>query len=288
MTAFCATHGQAPISRFAPSPTGQLHLGHAFSAVRAHDIAAGGRFLVRIEDIDDGRARPGSVDAIFEDLAWLGLGWDAEMAVQSERGARYDAALARLDAMGLTYRCVCTRAEVAEAASAPQGDLPPVYPGTCRRTSIALDDKRPFCLRLDMAQAIALAGPLEWEDADAGTVCADPAPFGDIVIARKDAGASYHLAATVDDAAQGVTDVARGRDLFTATHVHRLLQALLELPTPRYHHHPLVLGPDGKRLAKRTPGATLADLRASGADPAALVAGLRAGRLPIGFAFDGA
>jgi glutamyl-Q tRNA(Asp) synthetase len=290
MTAQRATRGQPPFSgvvasRFAPSPTGRLHLGHALSAVIAHDLAvtAGGRFLVRIEDIDGGRARPEFVDAIFDDLAWLGLSWDAEVVVQSTRSALYDAALKRLIDAGLAYRCICTRAEIAASASAPQGDVPPPYPGMCRITPVSHDDPRPACWRLDMDGALALARSLMWRDAGAGLTGANPAPFGDVVIARKDALASYHLAVVVDDAAQGITDVVRGADLFASTHIHRLLQALLGLPVPRYHHHPLVLGPDAKRLAKRAGGATLADLRAAGIDGRALADDLRDRRLPLGF-----
>jgi glutamyl-Q tRNA(Asp) synthetase len=294
MTAQRATRGQPPFSpgvtsRFAPSPTGRLHLGHALSAVTAHDLAAaGGRFLVRIEDIDAGRARPEFVEAILDDLGWLGLAWEPDIVVQSQRGAIYGQALDRLIAMGLAYRCVCTRAEIAASASAPQGDMPPAYPGTCRTVPVASDDPRPACWRLDMAKAVDRAGKLEWSSVTPFAryerlVRAAPAPFGDVVIARKDALASYHLAVVIDDAAQGITDVVRGADLFAATHVHRLLQALLGLPVPRYHHHPLVLGSDGRRLAKRTPGATLADLRAQGIDGCALAADLREGRLPLGF-----
>jgi len=287
-TAQAATRGQSSIrvnvaTRFAPSPTGRLHLGHAFSAVLAHDAARaapGGRFIVRIEDIDGGRARPEFVEAIFADLRWLGLDWDA-VVVQSERGDAYADALARLRAMGLVYRCACTRAEIAASASAPQGDALPVYPGTCRDRDVPDDAQAAW--RIDMAKAVALAGALTWDDAGAGEVIADPLPEGDIVIARKDALASYHLAVTVDDAAQAVSDVVRGRDLFAATHIHRLLQALLGLPTPRYHHHPLVLGADGKRLAKRDRAASLAQLHANGMDGHALTEMLRARRLPIGF-----
>ena len=276
------------VSRFAPSPTGRLHLGHAFSAVRAHDLAraAGGRFLLRIEDIDAARARPAFVDAVVEDLAWLGLSWDAPPLHQSGRLAIYAAALDRLRGRGLAYRCFCTRAEIAASASAPHGSDGPVYPGTCRildpAESAARAAREPHCWRLDMAAALAQAGALEWRDAAAGIVPARPGGQGDVVLARKDVPTSYHLAVTVDDAAQGVTDVVRGHDLFEATHVHRLLQALLGLPSPRYHHHPLLLGPDGMRLAKRAGSASLAALRAGGADPAALVAALRAGRLPVG------
>jgi glutamyl-Q tRNA(Asp) synthetase len=269
MTAQAATRGQPPISRFAPSPTGLLHLGHAYSAVMAHDMArsGGGRFHVRIEDIDGGRCRAEFVDAIFDDLKWLGLTWDS-ISVQSEHGARYNATLDQLRVMGLIYPCICTRSEIAASASAPQGDRPPVYPGTCRGRAV----EGQAAWRLDMAKA---AGADDRAQA-----------WGDVVIARKDALASYHLAVVVDDAAEAVTDVVRGRDLETATDVHRILQNLLGLPTPHYHHHPLICGPDGKRLAKRAGSASLADLRASGISGKLLANDLRVGRLPIGFSFD--
>ncbi|CAM3121812.1 tRNA glutamyl-Q(34) synthetase GluQRS [Sphingomonas antarctica] len=281
MTAFSPFDGQA-VSRFAPSPTGLLHLGHAYSAVLARGAAS--RFLLRIEDIDGGRCRPEFVTAIFDDLHWLGVDWDGPPVIQSEQAAAHDAALAKLRDMGLVYRCICTRADIAAAAGAPQGEQPPLYPGTCRGRSF--DFAQPFAWRLDMAQAIARVGPLHWHDTLVGDIRATPEIFGDVVAARKDAGTSYHLAATVDDAAMGITKIVRGQDLLTATHVHRLLQALLDLPTPIYHHHRLILGADGKRLAKRTSGATLADLRASGVDGRALAADLRAGGLPHGFSFD--
>ncbi len=287
--AICGQGGSGIVSRFAPSPTGRLHLGHGWSAILAHDLAVreGGRFLLRIEDIDGGRSRPEHVAGIVEDLAWLGLTWEGPV-FQSGRLALYDAALARLRAAALVFPCFCTRAEIAASLSAPHGPAP-VYPGTCRR----LDPKvaaarlgKPHCWRLDMARALAVAGDaLWWQDAAAGRVLADPAPQGDVVLARKDAPASYHLAATVDDAAQGVTDVVRGRDLFDATHVHRLLQAVLDLPTPRYHHHGLILDAGGERLAKRRGSPALADLRAAGQDGPALAAMLRAGRLPTGFSW---
>jgi len=274
-------------SRFAPSPTGRLHLGHAYSAVRAHDLArdAGGCFLLRIEDIDPGRSRDAFVDGIVEDLAWLGLAWDGPVVRQSGRLAAYAAALDALTARGLVYPCFCTRAEIAASASAPHGPGGAAYPGTCRRLPAAARVDRlgtqAHAWRLDMAAALRAAGPdLAWHDATAGRVAADPGPQGDVVLARKDAPTSYHLAVTVDDAGQGVTDVVRGTDLFQATHIHRLLQALLGLPTPRYHHHPLLAGPDGRRLAKRDGARSLAEGRAAGADPAALVAALRAGRVP--------
>ena len=267
------------VTRFAPSPTGRLHLGHAYSAILAHDHARarGGAFLLRIEDIDGTRSRPEHVATVLDDLAWLGLAWDGEPVFQSRRLARYEAALGILKDQGLLYPCFCTRAEIAEALSAPHGPSP-AYPGTCRGIDNAHRLHEPHCWRLDMARAVAHAGPLTWSDYG-GRIPADPLAAGDVVLARKDAPASYHLAVTVDDAAQGVTDVVRGRDLFDATHVHRLLQALLGLPTPAYHHHALLTGPDGARLAKRTGAPTLADLRASGVDGGALARELRAGTL---------
>lgn len=277
-----------PVTRFAPSPTGLLHLGHAYSALQAHDFARAhdGAFLLRIEDIDPGRVRPEFVDGIIEDLLWLGLEWDGEMLYQSERLALYAAALEGLRDAGLLYPCFCTRAEIAAeiaaSASAPhRGPDGPVYPGTCRGVA-APDLGRPHAWRLDVAKAVARAGPLTWRDGDI-EIEARPEAFGDVVLARKDAPASYHLAVTIDDADQGVTDVVRGRDLFAATHVHRLLQALLGLPAPVYHHHGLLGDEAGHRLAKRHGAPTLASLRAAGADPATLVAGLRAGQMPGGY-----
>lgn len=246
-----------------------LHLGHAYSAVMAHDLAraGGGKFLVRIEDIDGGRCRAEFVETIFDDLRWLGLAWDG-VSTQSEHGARYGTALDQLRDAGLIYPCICTRAEIAASASAPQGDIPTIYPGTCRDRSV----NGPAAWRLNMAKAAAPDDPAR--------------TWGDVVIARKDALASYHLAVTVDDAAEGVTDVVRGRDLETATDIHRVLQKHLCLPTPRYHHHPLICAPDGKRLAKRAGSASLADMRADGIDGQSLANDLRKGRLPIGFSFD--
>jgi len=272
-----------PVTRFAPSPTGLLHLGHAYSAVRAHDYARerDGTFLLRIEDIDPGRSRPEHVDGILADLLWLGLEWDGELLYQSERLPLYAEALERLKGQGLVYPCFCTRADIAASAAAPQGPDGPVYPGTCRNLE-ATDLSRPHAWRLDAAKAAALAGPLAWTN-DGEEMRAEPEIFGDVVLARKDAPASYHLAVTVDDAAQGVTHVVRGRDLFASTHVHRLLQALLDLAVPAYHHHPLLTDAKGERLAKRHKAPTLADLRASGMDPAALVEALRRGELPAGY-----
>ena len=288
MTAQATKAGQAPpsvITRFAPSPTGLLHLGHAWSAVLAHDLAAarGGHFLLRIEDIDGTRSRPEHVATILADLAWLGLA-HAPPVFQSARLSRYAAALERLKATRLVYPCFCTRAEVAAAsASAPHG-TETIYPGTCRRLSRP-DLDRPHCWRLDASRALSrCSDPLQWHDASAGWTSADPLAQGDVILARKDAPASYHLAVTVDDAAQGVTDVIRGVDLFAATDVHRLLQALLDLPTPRYHHHPLLTGPDGARLAKRHGSPTLAAMRAAGEDGLTVAHRLRARPLASGFA----
>jgi glutamyl-Q tRNA(Asp) synthetase len=265
----------SPTTRFAPSPTGHLHLGHAYSALFAFAAArhAGGRFLLRIEDIDTARCRPEFIATLEEDLAWLGLTWETPVRRQSEHFADYHAALARLEALGVLYPCFCTRAEIAReierAGSAPHGPDGPLYPGTCRALPAEDSLRRraaghPFALRLDMDKARALAGPLLWRDRDAGLVTAQPELFGDVVLARKDVPASYHLAVTVDDAGQGVTLVTRGADLFPATHVHRLLQALLGLPTPDYHHHRLLTDASGRRLAKRDRAATLRSLREAG------------------------
>ncbi len=281
--------GDNIVTRFAPSPTGPLHLGHALSAIRAHDLAraAQGRFLLRIEDIDGTRSRAEHVAGIVADLVWLGLSFDGPVLHQSTRLVAYENALDRLSAMGLLYSCFCTRADIAASVGAPQaGDDGSVYPGTCRGMASADQQVRMattlHAWRIDMARAVALAGPLDWDDADAGRVIADPLAHGDVVLARKDAPASYHLAVTVDDAAQGVSDVVRGADLFAATHVHRLLQALLGLPTPRYHHHLLLADDQGRRLAKRTGAPSLAEMRAAGEDGAAVAEMLRAGQLPIG------
>jgi glutamyl-Q tRNA(Asp) synthetase len=272
-----------PVTRFAPSPTGRLHLGHAYSALLAHDYAREreGSFLLRIEDIDPGRSRAEHIDGILEDLLWLGLEWDGEIIYQSERLALYAAALDRLKAEGLVYPCFCTRADIAASAAAPQGPEGPVYPGTCR--GLAKPDLGlPHAWRLDIGKAAERAGPLYWMDGDT-EVQAEPGRFGDVVLARKDAPASYHLAVTIDDADQGVTDIVRGRDLYGCTDVHRLLQALLGLPTPAYHHHALLADAAGQRLAKRHNAPTLAALRGTGTDPVALVEALRRGELPAGY-----
>lgn len=267
-------------TRFAPSPNGPLHLGHAFSAIVAHDLAAreGGQFLVRIEDIDGTRSRSEFARQALDDLAWLGLEWHGEPVRQSQRLASYAEAAGRLREMGLLYPCRCTRAEIAAAASR-RGPDGPVYPGTCKHSAV---DPAGAAWRLDMAAAIEQAGPLEWIDEIAGPQQADPGRFGDVVLVRKDEPASYHLAATLDDAADAVTHVTRGRDLFEASHVHRLLQALLGLPVPVWHHHPLLVEADGRKLAKRRGSPSLTDRRLAGEDGKALATALRDRRLPAG------
>lgn len=270
------------VTRFAPSPNGPLHLGHAFSAIVAHDLAKerGGRFLLRIEDIDGARSRAELAEAFRADLAWLGLEWE-EVAPQSTRLASYAEAAARLREMGLLYPCRCTRAEVAEAAVS-HGPDGPVYPGTCRGK--AIDPSGGVAWRLDVAEALRRTGPLSWRDELQGEQAARPDLAGDVVLVRKDADtpASYHLAATLDDAADGVTLVTRGMDLFAASHVHRLLQALLGLPVPAWHHHPLLIDADGRKLAKRRGSPSLAERRLAGEDGRALADLLRQGRLPAG------
>ncbi|EHM02057.1 tRNA ligase class I, catalytic domain protein [Acetobacteraceae bacterium AT-5844] len=273
---------QTIVTRFAPSPTGRLHLGHAHSALLGWRIAreAGGRFLLRIEDIDPVRCRPEYTEGILEDLAWLGLDWDGAPRIQSRHLPEYRAVLERLQGEGLLYPCFCTRAdiarEVAAIGHAPHGPDGVLYPGTCRRLSAAeratrMASGEPYALRLDMQAAIArLEGPLSFEEEGRGRLRCDPARFGDVVLARKDIPASYHLCVTHDDALQGVTLVTRAEDLLPATDLHRLLQTLLGWPEPRYHHHPLLMGPDGKRLSKRDKAPTLAALREAGHSPAAV------------------
>lgn len=273
-------------TRFAPSPTGHLHLGHARSALTGWRAAraGGGRFLLRIEDIDPGRCRPQFEADLLEDLRWLGLDWDGPVRRQSEHWDDYRAALARLEHMGLIYPCFCTRkdiaAEIAAAPAAPHGPLHgpphgadgPLYPGTCRRLSAderrrRVDAGAAYALRLDVGRAAALAGPLSWVDRRRGVQAAQPELLGDAVLARKDSPTSYHLAVTVDDALQGVTLVTRGEDLFCATHLHRLLQALLGLPVPEWSHHPLLTNERGERLSKRDGATALRALRAQGMTP---------------------
>ncbi|MDG5752235.1 tRNA glutamyl-Q(34) synthetase GluQRS [Qipengyuania sp. XHP0211] len=268
------------VTRFAPSPNGPLHLGHAYSAIIAHDLAKerGGKFLLRIEDIDGTRSRPELGDEFRRDLEWLGLEWD-EVPAQSTRLETYDKAARELLEAGLLYPCTCTRAEI-EALKPRLGPEGLVYPGTCKGR--LLDPVKPAALRLDVDCAMARAGDLDWEDELAGRTTADPREAGDVVIVRKDAPASYHLAATLDDAADGVTLVTRGQDLFPATHIHRLLQALLGLPVPSWHHHGLLMDQSGKKLAKRRGSPSLADRRTGGEDGLLLAEQLRLHRFPAG------
>ena len=268
------------VTRFAPSPNGSLHLGHAYSAIVGHDLVQkqGGRFLLRVEDIDGARSRPELAQDFRADLEWLGLEFE-EVVPQSNRLAGYADAAQRLKAAGLLYPCTCTRSDI-EAMAPRTGPEGPVYPGTCKGRSV--DPALPTAWRLDVEAAMARAGRIEWEDERAGTLPANPRGFGDVVLLRKDAPASYHLAATLDDAADGVTLVTRGMDLFAATHVHRLLQSILKLPVPRWHHHALLLDTTGDKLAKRRGSASLKDRRDAGEDGRALAERLRAHRFPAG------
>ncbi|MEO8547054.1 MAG: tRNA glutamyl-Q(34) synthetase GluQRS [Sphingomicrobium sp.] len=279
------------VTRFAPSPSGRLHLGHAYSAALGHARAraGGGRFLLRIEDLDPARSRPEFVAGIEQDLLWLGLNWDGEPIVQSARTDLYAEALERLKERGLVYPCFCTRADIAASLTAPHGDAGSSYPGTCR--GLPDDPERrgatPHSWRLDCGKALAIAGIPSWEEAG-GRFSANESEIGDAVLARKDAPASYHLACAVDDAASGVTLVVRGADLRPSTPIQRLLQELLGLPAPAYLHHPLVTHADGRRLAKRDLAPTLATMREAGIDGPVLAAGLITGTLPLGFALSGA
>ena len=268
----------ARVFRFAPSPNGDLHLGHARSAILNADMAAavGGRFLVRIEDVDPARARPAFAERILEDLDWLGLGSERPVRRQSAHLAAYGAAIDRLTAMGLTYPSFASRAEIRAATAGPgwprDPDGAPLHPGFDRdldpsEAAARIAAGAPHALRLKMAEAARIAGPLAFEEAGE-RIAADPTVWGDVILARKDAPASYHLAVVVDDAAQGVTDVVRGADLKAATAVHRLLQRLLGLAEPRYRHHPLILGPDGRKLSKSAGSETLRGLRQAGLDAA--------------------
>ncbi|MGH6788979.1 MAG: tRNA glutamyl-Q(34) synthetase GluQRS [Pseudolabrys sp.] len=276
-----------PVFRFAPSPNGYLHLGHAYSALLNAERAraAGGRLLLRIEDIDASRCRPEYEAAIYEDLAWLGIEWEKPVRRQSEHLDAYRAALAKLEKLGLIYPSFESRAEIARLAEQedwprdPDGAL--LYPGTAKTLSPderkrRIDAGDPYALRLDMNAAIARAGALTWNETGAGpsgetgTVKADLAVWGDVILARKDTPTSYHLSVVVDDALQGITDVVRGADLFHATSVHRLLQKLLNLPQPAYHHHRLILDVDGRKLSKSSQSTGLRELRAQGATAAVI------------------
>lgn len=266
------------VTRFAPSPTGELHLGSAYSAWIAWKRAreAGGTFLVRIEDIDIRRCKREFETAILTDLKWLGLAWDGAVRRQSDHFAEYGQVLDRLDARGLVYPCFCTRSDIAASAGAPHsprhGPDGPLYPGTCRHLSAQDRRKRiaagvEHCLRLDAAKAAAEAGPYDFTDEKRGRIAGEPLLFGDVVIARKDTPTSYHLSVTHDDHLQGVTLVTRGEDLLPSTHVHVLLQKLLGFATPLYAHHRLLVTPDGRRLAKRDRSLTLRALREGGKTP---------------------
>lgn len=273
-------------TRFAPSPTGRLHLGHALAARVAHDLARqspGGVFLLRFEDIDTPRVRGEFYQGIQEDLAWLGFLWDQTPLRQSDRAGAYEAALATLKTKGLVYPCFCTRREIQEEwagmAAAPQGPEGPLYPGTCSRLTSAERWEKiaagvPHSWRLDSRAAAVATGPLTFRDLRFGTTEVNPALLGDVVLARKDIGTAYHLAVVVDDAFQQISHVTRGEDLLPSTHVHRTLQVLLELPQPLYLHHPLVLDDQGKRLAKRHDPLSIAALRESGLTPAEVLAGI--------------
>lgn len=266
------------VTRFAPSPTGNLHLGHAYSALFAFDAtrASGGAFKVRIEDIDRTRCRPEFEQQIYDDLTWLGLTWETPVRRQSEHFDDYRKALQALSEQGISYPCFCTRkdieAEIDAAGGAPHGPDGSLYPGTCRHIDTRERQDRmakgePHAIRLDMQAACLRTGPLTWLDRELGKRQARPELFGDVVLARKDTPTSYHLSVTLDDHLQGITLVTRAIDLVDATDVHRLLQALLDLDQPNYHHHPLLYGADGKRFAKRDKSKTLKSLRDEGMTP---------------------
>jgi glutamyl-Q tRNA(Asp) synthetase len=276
-------------TRFAPSPNGRLHIGHAYAVMCAHDFARafGGKFQLRIEDIDGTRSRPEHIAAIIEDMDWLGLRHDGEVVFQSQRVEHYAAALEKLRELGLVYRCWCTRSEIAEALKIKpvrHGPDGPVYPRTCR----GVEREGPFCWRLDMTAAMERTGPVTWTDLVAGEQTGDPQLFGDVVLWRKDAPASYHLAATLDDATDGISHVVRGKDLFAYTIVHRVLQELLDLPQPIYWHHGLLVDAKGDKLAKSRLSQPLAEYRAQGIDGADLMEQLRRGELPLGMSGGGA
>ena len=265
-------------TRFAPSPTGLLHLGHAYAAGiawhRARDV--GGRFLLRLEDTDTARCRPEYAQAILDDLAWLGLHWDGPVRLQSRHLAAYAGVLGQLRDRGLAYPCFCSRADILRAASAPHGPEGALYPGTCRRLAPSERAERiaagqPHAWRLDTARAVAQTGQLSFYEEGQGRVACTPQAFGDVVLGRRDLAASYHLSVTHDDALDGVTLVTRGEDLRPAASVHRLLQTLLGWPEPGYAHHPLLAGSDGRRLSKRDGSVSVRRLRAAGHDAAAVL-----------------
>ena len=283
------------VVRFAPSPNGLLHLGHAYAAMVAHDYARerGGQFLLRIEDIDTARTRSEFVQAIFQDLQWLGLDWDGEPIFQSERFASYAEAVEKLKAMKLLYPCFCTRSEMRslqEKQPQPEGPDGPIYAGTCRDMNTEVAARRiesePHTWRLDVAKAVAIAGPLTWLKEDKGEQVAKPESLGDVVLIPKDTPIAYHLAVTLDDARDGITHAVRGQDLFASTHIHRLLQSLLDLPTPIYVHHGLLMDESGSKLAKSRDSASLAVLRKQGIDPHQLLKDMKAGQFPVGISLS--
>lgn len=277
------------VTRFAPSPSGRLHLGHAYSAAIGHARAreSGGKFRLRIEDLDRTRCKSEFAEGIYQDLGWLGLDWDEPVLVQSQRTGAYAAALEQLRARGFAYACFCTRADIAQSLTAPHGDAATSYPGTCRGLPDSPERRAatPHCWRLDSARALELAGLPSWTEDDGRAFTAGPRDIGDAILARKDAPASYHLSCVVDDAESGVTMIVRGADLRPSTPVQRLLQQLLGLAEPTYLHHPLVTHQDGRRLAKRDLAPTLAAMRDAGSDGRQLARDLLAGKLPLGFAF---
>tara|TARA_R110000796_G_scaffold8843_4_gene28686 strand:- start:18504 stop:19394 length:891 start_codon:yes stop_codon:yes gene_type:complete len=285
------------VVRFAPSPNGLLHLGHAYAAMVAHDFARerDGRFLLRIEDIDSGRSRPEFVEAILADLQWLGLIWDGDVIFQSERFESYAVAVERLKDMDMLYRCFCTRTsmrQTQEAGPQPEGPDGPIYAGTCRHLDPALARERartePHSWRLDVAKAIARTGPLDWYDERHGEQIIHAEKLGDVVIVPKDTPVAYHLAVTLDDARDGISHVVRGDDLFASTDIHRLLQALLDLPTPIYFHHPLLLDESGAKLSKSRDSASLSVLRTAGRSGYELLQELRAANFPVGISLSAA
>lgn len=273
-------------TRFAPSPTGLLHLGHAFAARVAREHASAGGYLLRFEDIDHTRVRPEFYAAARADLGWLGLAPDRETPPQLGRAARHREVLDRLRALGVVYPCFCSRreveAEIAAMRSAPHGPEGPLYPGSCRRLEPAARQRRLAAghqpaWRLDAARAVEITGPLAFHDLRHGLIEVDPGLLGDLILARRDIGSSYHLAVVTDDADDGITRVTRGEDLLPATHVHRLLQRLLDFPEPEYLHHPLITDENGRRLAKRDDARSIRHFREAGLAPAEVLAMLPGG-----------
>lgn len=283
------------VVRFAPSPNGLLHLGHAYAAMVAHDFARarGGRFLLRIEDIDSGRSRNEFVAAILEDLRWLGLDWDGDVIFQSERLDSYAVAADRLKVKGLLYPCFCTRSDMRqlqELDPQPEGPDGPIYAGTCRHLEPEQAKVRvaaePHCWRLDVTKAVAITGPLQWLDERHGGQTSHPERLGDVILVPKETPVAYHLAVTLDDARDGITHIVRGDDLFASTDVHRLLQAVLDLPTPAYFHHPLLLDGKGEKLAKSRGSASLSVLRSAGHSGHGMLQDLRQGIFPVGISLS--